>query len=177
MIFQLRKYKNMEIKKLNLGCGKDYKEGWVNLDFNTFIKADVYHDFNKGLPFEDNSFDIVLAKKSLEDVSDINKLIEEIWRVLKPDGLFKFHVTFAGSIFDYHYLHHKQRLIPRTFDVFIGATSLNKRWGYTTKARFKKKKVTVRPIFFHIRLPEIFQYISIFCNILGGFEGEFIAVK
>ncbi|MEM3074693.1 MAG: hypothetical protein QW727_02005 [Candidatus Pacearchaeota archaeon] len=30
------------MKKLNLGYGKDYRKGWINVEFNKEVKADVY---------------------------------------------------------------------------------------------------------------------------------------
>ena len=49
-------------RKLNLGCGEDYKEGYVNVDFHGHVNIDVQHDLNSiPYPFADNSFDHVLA--------------------------------------------------------------------------------------------------------------------
>lgn len=31
------------MKKLNMGCGIDYKEGFMNLDFHSHVKIDVEH--------------------------------------------------------------------------------------------------------------------------------------
>ena len=42
------------------------------------------------IPFEDSSFDIVLCCDVLEHVSDLDRVISEISRVLKPDGVFFF---------------------------------------------------------------------------------------
>ena len=30
--------------KLNLGCGKDYRDGWVNVDFYDDSTCDIKHD-------------------------------------------------------------------------------------------------------------------------------------
>lgn len=39
--------------KLNLGCGNDIREGWVNLDINKKEGVNVVHDLNEvPLPFE-----------------------------------------------------------------------------------------------------------------------------
>ena len=44
--------------KLNLGCGRDIREGYVNLDKAGLDGVDVVHDLNVfPYPFEDNEFD------------------------------------------------------------------------------------------------------------------------
>jgi len=47
-------------------------------------------DFKKGdscnLPFDDNSFDVVVSLETLEHVSDLDNTLDEIKRVLKPGG-------------------------------------------------------------------------------------------
>ena len=40
------------------------------------------------LPFEDNSFDVVMANHTLHHISDMDKAISEARRVLKPNGVF-----------------------------------------------------------------------------------------
>ena len=48
--------------KLNLGCGTDYKKGWINIDNNSddnIEKLDLNWDLRKPLPFKDNSVDFV----------------------------------------------------------------------------------------------------------------------
>ncbi|MBU8922846.1 MAG: class I SAM-dependent methyltransferase, partial [Bacteroidales bacterium] len=52
-------------------------------------------DIRKGraeeLPFDDNSFDIVLATSVLEHVENLESSISEIYRILRPGGLFWFN--------------------------------------------------------------------------------------
>ncbi len=54
------------------------------------LKIDYRHGFAEDLPYEENSFDIVTCVDVLEHVADLNKVISEINRVLKPNGLFFF---------------------------------------------------------------------------------------
>lgn len=48
----------------------------------------VWHDVNEALPFEDFSFDVVVAGELLEHVDRPQFLVKEIRRVLKEDGSF-----------------------------------------------------------------------------------------
>lgn len=47
-----------------------------------------YNEKSENLPFDDNSLDVVIAVNSLDHVDDVKKTIQEIMRVLKPNGEF-----------------------------------------------------------------------------------------
>ena len=54
-----------EQKKLNLGCGKDIKGGYINLDVVDY-GGNMIHDINTfPYPFEDNTFDEIFASHIL----------------------------------------------------------------------------------------------------------------
>lgn len=75
---------------LNLGSGLRPKKGYVNIDNRKEVNPDLVCDVIEGLPFDDNSVDSVRAHDFLEHIP-IGKTIQvitEIWRVLKPGGLF-----------------------------------------------------------------------------------------
>lgn len=62
----------------------------------TFVKTDLHPkdettirvDCNERLPFEDNSFDGVLFINALYTLSDRNAFVKEVYRVIKPGGIF-----------------------------------------------------------------------------------------
>lgn len=87
-------------KKLNLGCGKDYRNGWVNLDAVAALNPDIVHDLSKPLPFADQSFDFVLAQDILEHFTkeDVVGVIKEISRVLKIDAELEIRVPNVTDI-------------------------------------------------------------------------------
>jgi len=76
------------MKKLNLGCEREYKEGWINLDFDRRVKADIYWDLNKyPYPFKNNEFDEILASSVLEHLDNIYKAMMGLYRVSKDKGI------------------------------------------------------------------------------------------
>lgn len=77
----------MSEQKLNLGSGEDYKEGFVNVDWQPLTKADVEHNLNVfPYPFEDNSFDYIEAFHVLEHLDRPFNVMKELHRILKPGG-------------------------------------------------------------------------------------------
>ena len=43
------------------------------------------------IPFPDNSFDVIISMDFLEHVTEVQEVVNEISRLLKPGGLFFFH--------------------------------------------------------------------------------------
>jgi len=94
--------------KLNIGCGKVYINGWTNLDNNKEVKADVYADIEKKLPFKDKTFDRIICDNVLEHIPQdkIRGILEEFIRVLKLDGKLEIYAPhFTGILVKYlgHY--------------------------------------------------------------------------
>lgn len=56
------------------------KRAYPNLDFGVANALD--------LPYEDNSFDVVITFETIEHVDDGDKFLREMHRVLKPGGVF-----------------------------------------------------------------------------------------
>jgi len=73
--------------KLNLGCGGDYKKGYVNLDAFDSTIADKIMKVND-FEFDDNSVDEILLSQVIEHLGIVQSLytISECFRVLKPSG-------------------------------------------------------------------------------------------
>ena len=71
--------------KLNIGCGKNIKDGWINIDINP--PAEITIDVNKGLPFPSNSCELIYSEHFLEHLSYPDEsipLLKECYRVLSP---------------------------------------------------------------------------------------------
>ncbi len=87
-------------------CGKlvlsDFSEGMLETaKKNVGERANVeYKQIDvQAIPFEDSSFDIIIANMMLYHVPDINKAVSEIRRVLKDDGVF-YSATYGEHNFN-----------------------------------------------------------------------------
>lgn len=76
-------------RKINLGCGYMKQKGYINIDFNPECKPDILHDLRKGLPFDSNSADEIMAYDFLEHCEDFVAIMNEIARVLKVGGILR----------------------------------------------------------------------------------------
>ena len=150
--------------KLNLGCGRDYRKGYVNIDNNPYAKTDLKHDLTKPLPYKDESVDEILCMAVLEHVPNPVKFLKECHRVLRPGGRLKFRVPLANTFLAHHDMTHINFFTPQSF---------KQRPYYGFKFRKTKVKVTL-PLIHLIKFPYWFMYLNKFIEVFTGIEGVLI---
>lgn len=119
---------------LDFGCGsKPYKKLFVNCDRYVGVdidnnghnhineNIDYLYDGRK-LPFENNSFDNVFSSEVIEHISNLDDIIIEINRVLKPNGLFFLTTPFVWN----------ENELPNDFARYtsVGLKNLLKKHGF-----------------------------------------------
>ncbi len=150
--------------RLHLGCGNEYKKGWINIDIDRNVKADKYCNLNKRLPFNDNSVDEIYSKNTLEHIDNHIGLIREIYRTLKKGRVFKFRVPLSNTMTTFCDLTHIRGYTPQAFND-------TKRPYYKFHFRHRKFWVTL-PLFHSIKFPYQFMYVNKFIEVFTGLEGE-----
>ncbi len=112
------------MKKLNLGCGTDIREGWVNLDIADLEGVDVVHDLNNlPLPFKDEDFDYIICYDIFEHIFDYIPLLKELHRIVKKDAIVEIkvpHYTYSRAYADPT---HVRYFSMEVFDFFVKDTS------------------------------------------------------
>lgn len=87
--------------KLHLGCGRDVREGYVNLDTVAGPGIDVVANLDDlkatPLPFEDDSVEEILGSHLLEHIDDPLTLMQELHRIAQPGANAIFNVPYGSS--------------------------------------------------------------------------------
>ena len=91
--WRIRRYlKNTTEPKLQIGCGRNSKEGWLNTGISLRESWEgVYVDAGKPFLLSDNSFDYVYSEHLFEHLTypQALNMLAESYRVLKPGGIFR----------------------------------------------------------------------------------------
>lgn len=121
------------MRKLNLGCGNDIREGYVNLDIAKLQGVDIVWDINKlPLPFKKEEFDEILCNDVLEHVEYI-PLLKDLHRILKKGGIIKIRVPHFTSKNLYADPKHKHGFSSETFQFFLEKHNRNYYFDFSFK--------------------------------------------
>lgn len=108
---------------LELGCGI-HRQGDTSIavDKSPLSQAEIIRDFAKrGIPFQDKYFDEVWCFDVIEHIELYDDLIftfNEIWRVLKLDGVFRF-TTPNGVDAGFSHLPHHRVFVQGSFNYLV----------------------------------------------------------
>lgn len=104
---------------LELGSGEKKWSGRICIDKLDMPNVDIVTDLEEGFPFlPDNSVDAIYSKSFLEHIDHFDLLMQEIWRVLKPDGRKYLYVPHFSNPYYYSDYTHKRFFGLYTFEYF-----------------------------------------------------------
>lgn len=144
------------MRKLNIGAGTDLRLGYVNHDISPLDGIDCVHDLNVyPWPWEDASFEEIIANDVIEHLDDFMKAMEELYRVLEPGGVVKLSVPYWNSVSAQGDPTHRRGFHEYTFRFFDPESPLCKERYYYTSARFSiiKEVFVVSPFAPYFQLP------------------------
>ncbi len=99
---EIKKKQNAKVM-LHLGCGRNYFDGWINIDnnsYNDIQKLDLHWDLRKKLPFKDNSVDFIYNEHFFEhfSIEESLRLLHEFKRILNPQGVIRISMPDLDDI-------------------------------------------------------------------------------
>lgn len=126
--------------KLNLGCGRDVREEFVNVDLRKHSpRVDVVWDLNElPWPWEDESCELIVARAVFEHLRImLPDSVNECWRILAPGGRLWIKIPYWKH--DHAYLDptHFWQFSLHTLDFFDPETELGQQYGFYTDRKWK----------------------------------------
>src|SRR3989344_45923 len=104
---------------LVLGAGPKLAAGRINIDILDLPETDIVADLEYGLPFlPDNCVDEIQSNSFFEHIRNFGFLMEEMHRVLKPNGLISAFVPHFSNPYYYSDYTHKTFFGYYTFHYF-----------------------------------------------------------
>lgn len=124
------------IKQLVLGAGIGWNKqlNQTLVDILPVEGIDVVTDLNEPWPFEDNSFDSIVAIHLIEHLKDLLHFMSEAHRVLRSGGTLYIETPIAGEDPDLEFADptHIRCYRPHTFINYMTIEGIAK-FGYTDK--------------------------------------------
>jgi predicted SAM-dependent methyltransferase len=103
----------------DLGCGPSKKEGYLGIDKLALPGVDYVTDIEKGFSFlPENSVDEIYSSNFLEHVNDLEILMKECHRIIKPKGILNIYVPHFSNPWFYSDYTHKRFFGIYTFLYF-----------------------------------------------------------
>ena len=89
-----------KLQRLQVGCGLNYFENWINADIHP--KADLIVFLHKRLPFKDNSLNRIYSEHVLEHASYATGVffLKEAFRTLEPGAVLRIAMPDLDDLID-----------------------------------------------------------------------------
>ena len=106
--------------RLNLGCGRDVRQGWVNADLAAAPGIDVVTDFDHDPHFQlsDNAVGYSEGVHVIEHLANPLPFMAELWRVTRPGGLAVFICPYGATDDADEDPTHVRRMFPGSWAAF-----------------------------------------------------------
>jgi len=162
---------------VDLGCGRRKYPNSIGIDRIKLKSVDIIADLNKSIPLKSDSVDVFVSFHCIQHLNDFIFVVEEIHRVVKPNGVVKIKLPYFNCFDAFTDPTHKHFFTERAFDYFADEIYFN----YYSKAKFKivKKKLNLNP---HLRnnilslfLPQ--KILKAIFDVYNEIEFELVVIK
>lgn len=118
--------KTKDVKKIDLGCGKNKREGFFGVDMSPDVKPDLVWNLEEyPYPFEDGQIEEIHCSHTIEHLQELMPFMNECHRILKQGGIMSVVAPYYTSVRCWQDPTHIQPISEHTFLYY------NKQWRET----------------------------------------------
>ena len=125
--------------RVELGCGWTKRlepYPFIGVDGYKYDGVDIIKDLERGIPFSDDSVDIIFASHFIEHIQDLTGIMEETYRVLKKNGVLELICPWWKSKYAYANSDHKRIIHPDLFGYWQTQPTEIDKEAYGIRAHF-----------------------------------------
>jgi len=131
--------------KLNVGCGRNIMDGWINLDSMPLPGVDIIFDLEscatRKIPLPGDSVEELSLSHVIEHIRYILPMMEELHRVARPDAKMIIRVPYGSSDDAYEDPTHIRPCFIGTFGYFSQPFYWRADYGY--RGDWQPKRITL----------------------------------
>jgi len=174
--------KSSNPRRLNVGCGRNIREGWTNLDMAQLPGVDIVANLEQcaedPLPLDDDSFDEFLLSHVIEHIHQPLPLMQDLWRIAKPGARLNIHVPHGANDDAWEDPTHVRPYFLSSFGYFSQPFYWRADYGYrgdwqTEKVTFVLRRTSCEGL----NASQIFEKINKERNLVLEMIASLIAIK
>lgn len=175
-------YTEQPLTRLNVGCGRNTLEGWINMDCVPLPGVDIVADLEccalQPLPLEDNSVDEFLLQHVIEHIRAPLPLMQELHRVAKPNARAIIRTPYGSSDDAWEDPTHVRAYFIGSFGYFSQPYYWRADYGFRgdwqpQRVILRIPRTTVRGLSYN----DILQRVHKERNVVTEMEAELMAIK
>lgn len=159
------------MKRLNVGCGRDIKVGWTNLDCESLPGVDVVYDLNRlnlyrgtvpRIPVVDSTYDEIYMSHVLEHLESPLAVMQELHRIAAPGATCIIKVPYGSSDIADEDPTHLHRFFIGSWQYFSQLAYKRADYRYRGDWRIITRKLLCNEdlVKYRDRLPDLFKIIT-----------------
>ena len=160
--------------KLQFGCGRDKREGYLNCDISPEVHPDKIVDITKKLPFKDNTVEEIIMNHVLEHIQKPIEVMREIHRICRDGAIVKIRVPYFSHESAFSMIDHYSFFTWTTFDLLdenhVGHWQGVGNFKTIKKRLYWRKQLKIFEWVFGIHSIVTRIYQELFCWILPAIE-------
>lgn len=172
----------VKLTRLHLGCGKDIKKDWLNLDIASGEGIDIVADLDEcahiPLPLEEDTVDEFFAGHVIEHIKNPLPMMQELHRIAKPGAKAVFRCPYGSSDDAFDDPTHQRQYFLSSFGYFSQPFYWRADYGY--RGDWKVEKITLFVESRYVRelnVEKVLEDVHTKRNIVKEMMVELMAVK
>lgn len=165
--------------RLNLGCGRDVRPGWVNVDQHRAPGVDLVVDLDADpyLPYDSDSVDEFHGAHVIEHLHRPLPFMQELWRVAKPGATARFRCPYGSSDDADEDPTHVRRVFVQSWAFFGQPAYWRADYGYRGDWRVRRIVLIVDRLLSELSDEELQVALRFQRNVVREMVADLVAVK